>query len=687
MTVGIGQLYGQTQSTDPLPDERIQDLLETIATQLEDADFDFETFQENLLNFLDEPLDLNSASRADLGDLGLLNGAQIDALLDHRYQYGSLLSIYELQLVPGMDGRTIANIKPFVTLESNGRRKLKAGDYLFGGRHRVYTRYQTILEDQKGYTQPDSVRNYLGNRARLYMRYRYQQGNRLSYGFTAEKDPGEEFFGGTQPRGFDYYSAHLYFRDLGVVKDLALGDYQILLGQGLAWWSGFGFGKSAYVLDVRKNARTISPYTSVNENLFLRGAAATFRLGKEEGIGDHLSLTAWGSHKAIDANQVDSDTLFDGAGDAVTSFVEDGFHRTETELEKKDAAKESIGGISMTYTKRNWRVGIAASHLRYNVSLDQADRPDNRFNFEGDRLSNATAFYSANVRNLSFFGETALSDNGSMATLNGLQANLHPRVEMAAVYRYYDKAYQAMYANVFAEQSTVGNEQGIYLGLTYRVARKISLDAYVDLYRHPWLRFRADAPSRGRDFLAQVTWKPSRRTEFYVRAKHEVKQENAVNNETAIDFLVPVRRTNLRFNLSSNPSSVWRLRSRVELSWFDNSIEGLERGVLVYQDLQWSPRRIPLTLTARYALFDAESFDARIYAYESDVLYQFSIPFFNDRGSRYYILAKYKPARWINIYARFARTGFTNRETVGSDLEEIDAPHRSEFKGMLVFKF
>ncbi|MEZ4759397.1 MAG: hypothetical protein R2810_06365 [Flavobacteriales bacterium] len=60
----------------------------------------------------------------------------------------------------------------------------------------------------------DSLRRnsrlYLGPSYKLYTRYRFRYRQNISFGITAEKDEGEEFFTGAQPDGFDFYSAHLF---------------------------------------------------------------------------------------------------------------------------------------------------------------------------------------------------------------------------------------------------------------------------------------------------------------------------------------------------------------------------------------------------------------------------------------------------------------------------------------------
>ncbi|MBL0144814.1 MAG: hypothetical protein IPP48_02690 [Chitinophagaceae bacterium] len=58
-----------------------------------------------------------------------------------------------------------------------------------------------------------------------------------------EKDAGEQFFKGNQKQGFDFYSTHLFARNIGIVKALALGDFTVNMGQGLTQWQSLAFKK------------------------------------------------------------------------------------------------------------------------------------------------------------------------------------------------------------------------------------------------------------------------------------------------------------------------------------------------------------------------------------------------------------------------------------------------------------
>ncbi|MBK9628892.1 MAG: hypothetical protein IPO56_14685 [Flavobacteriales bacterium] len=218
----------------------------------------------------------------------------------------------------------------------------------------------------------DSLRQnnkvYLGSPFRLYTRYRFRYRQNISFGFVAEKDEGEQFFKGRNEQGFDYYSAHLFIRGIGRLKALALGDYQAQFGQGLTFWSGLAFSsKSSFSMNVKRNATGLTPYASVNENLYLRGGAATFSLTKK------LEVTGFVSSKRIDANVSTSSTNVDSLGNnlgnevLVSSFQEDGFHRTNRELDNKDALGEKVIGGHLRYAAsriQRWCYGGTCGILR-----------------------------------------------------------------------------------------------------------------------------------------------------------------------------------------------------------------------------------------------------------------------------------------------------------------------------------
>lgn len=668
----------------PPPEEAAQhqDIIEDMVESM-DEEFEYDTYLEQLENYRLRPLNLNEAGRMELEQLILLTDEQISALQEYKNRYGQLKSIYELKVVDHFDTETIFAIAPYVTVAPVEKISLRPVQMLTRGRSQLFLRYQQVLEQQKGYTMPDSTNpdatRYLGSPYRLYARYRYTYFDRLSIGLTAEKDPGEEFFRGSQPQGFDYYSAHFFLSDIGPLKSLAIGDYAVQFGQGLVAWSGFGYGKSTSVMDVRKSSYPLKPYTAVRESNFLRGAAASVK------AGDFL-ITTFGSRNRFDATVSRIDTL-DEEVQAISALQETGYHRTPTELKNKDAVTASIGGAHVLYRHRLFDIGVSAIHTRLSAPLDQRMEPYNRFRFFGKVLTNAGIHYTFLYRGFLFFGETAVSDNGGWATLNGLAYSLDSKTAISLVHRNYQQRYQTLYGNAFGESSGASNEKGIYLGVDLDLGNHIKLRGYMDFYEHPWLRFLIDAPSRGQEYFGQLTYRPQWGTEMYLRMKHELKEKNKSGNDAPIDFLVETRKTNARYHITKNISSRLVLKSRLELAFFRETGKAMEKGVLLYQDLSYRFERVPLRMAARFAVFDMDSYNTRIYAYENDVLYAFSVPAYFNRGSRFFLLLQYDFGYHLDAWLRIAQTFSPEEEVIGSGLEEIEGQRKTEIKAQIRLKF
>ena len=89
----------------------------------------------------------------------------------------------------------------------------------------------------------------------------------------------------------------------------------------------------------------------------------------------------------------------------------------------------------------------------------------------------------------------------------------------------------------------------------------------------------------------------------------------------------------------------------------------------------------------RLLYFETDSYNSRLYAYENDVLYGFSIPAFFDKGFRYYTNVNYDVSKKLSIWLRLARTTYLNRQTVGSGLDEIAGNSRTECRVQILWKF
>ena len=80
-----------------------------------------------------------------------------------------------------------------------------------------------------------------------------------------------------------------------------------------------------------------------------------------------------------------------------------------------------------------------------------------------------------------------------------------------------------------------------------------------------------------------------------------------------------------------------------------------EKGFLLYQDLIWK-WGFSTKLTARFALFDVSDYEARLYAYENDVLGFFSIPPYSGTGTRSYLILQFRALSFLDGWLRLAQT-------------------------------
>lgn len=665
---------------DPVPTDLLEDFLQNSGA--ESGDFDLNGQFDLLATFQKRPLNINRCDEADLRELGLLNDIQINNLLQYRKTAGPLLALYELQVIPGFDLALIRRIIPYLTTGGDlDDFQASLPEMIGDGRNEVQMRWARVLEKQAGYTNPESDQSYLGDPNQLFVRWRHTYYNRLSFGITAEKDRGEAFFKENNRQGFDFYSAHFFLNNYRKkLKALALGDFNASFGQGLILFSGFSTGKNASSTLVKRNARNLRPYASANEANYLRGAGVSYALT------DKLEATAFFSSRLRDGNVNGVDTLDEEVA-SFSSFIDAGFHRTVREIEDKNSVRQNISGLSLQYHTGAYRIGLNSVYHRFDRALTLNPRPYNRFYFQGQSLFNTSVDYSARWGNLNAFGETAWSDNGAIATMNGLLMTLDRKMDAALVYRRYPRNFQALGAAAFGETDGGRNEEGVYMGLEIRPRTGWTVNAYYDVWRHPWLRFQVDAPSRGTEWRLRLTYEKRRRMRAFIELRQENKEENAFGNETAYNVLAPTRLVQLRTYISNQVSKALELRTRADWGYWDAGVGAREFGFAVLQDVIVQPIGFPLSFNTRFALFDTDSYNVRFYYYENDLLNTFSIPPYYNRGSRVYLNLRYRPVSALTIEARFAQTFWSNQTQIGSAQELIDGPRRTQLSAQIKYVF
>jgi hypothetical protein len=636
------------QTDDPF----IGELLENFFRDNEQAsESDAQLFLENLEIYRSRPLDLNRATRADLLDLRLLNEIQVDNFITYRDKFGPLLNEYELQAVPDWD---LADIRRMLRFARVGTGLDTRNVQIFRG---FYEGSNEILFRWGQPVPPNYFGSVEGGPNSLALRYRHSFDNRLRFGFTAEKDPGEAFFKGSNRHGFDFYSAHIFAYNVNrTVRAVALGDYSARFGQGLLLQTGFSPGKSAETTSVMRGGRKINGYSAFGETFFYRGAAATIGLGK------NLEITALYSNRRRDGNVIMPDTVDMEFQEIIFSSLQtSGYHRSPAEIADEKALREQAAGFSATYLWKSGQISFNGLHLLYDKPWNPSSSTYNQFAFRGKTLTGFSLDYNWRWRNFLLFGETARSDNGAVAALNGLLLAPDRHVTLTALHRSFAKDYQSVYALPFAETANAANEQGFYLGADIRYTRRWQINVYADVWRHPWLRFGASGPSQGREFLARVLWTKSRIFSAYALWQSEVKERDS--DVEGVFGLLENRRDRLRLHAVYRTHPSVELRSRIEWTTFHVQNIARTRGFVAYQEAVVRAMGFPVWGTARYAVFDTDNFDTRVFAFENDLFSAISIPAFSGRGTRFYLNLHWQATKWLRLEGRFEQTDQTRAVT------------------------
>lgn len=255
--------------------------------------------------------------------------------------------------------------------------------------------------------------------------------------------------------------------------------------------------------------------------------------------------------------------------------------------------------------------------------------------FKGDRLKvKGNGAMGANVRynwgKVDVWGEVAAShtEQWGWGTIMGVRVNPISDLNLLAIYRYYSPEYDNIYANALSSKTRVYNEHGGYLGVEYNRLRNWQLSVFGDVWKEGY-ETMAQA-----DFLSQKDYK------MHMRLR--AKRKNEIDTYSA--------RWNGVWELGE-----WKLKTQVDA----NMVYAKEKwsyGFSVFQDVEYRFVKVPIVLQFRAQAFDAREWNNRVYMYENDVLYAYSIPFVYGLGGRFWLNARYKINDTFAVYLRISET-------------------------------
>ncbi|MDR0895427.1 MAG: helix-hairpin-helix domain-containing protein [Prevotellaceae bacterium] len=641
-----------------------EDAIEQLSMDDEEEEHHWEEELEALSRRLQEPVNLNVATRKTLEQFPFLNDLQIENILAYIYLHGQMQTLYELSLVAEMDKRTIDLLLPFVcVLPVAERQQFPSWRTLSKyGKHEVLTRLDIPLYRREGYRT-----KYMGIPLYHSLKYGFHYGDYLQAGFTAEKDAGEPFFALHNRKGYDYYSIHLLLHHLGRLQTLAAGDYRLSFGQGLVVGSTFRTGKTYSLATADLRSSGIRKHSSTDEYNFFRGAAATVN------IVSALQVSLFYSHRQMDG------VLEDGV---ITSIYKTGLYRSETEAAKRNTFVRQTMGGNLQYEQGNLHIGATAIYYFFNYNYEP-NRPEYaRYNLHGNFFYNAGVDYRYRLNRFVLTGEVAMGKQG-FAALNKLSYTPSRDYRLLLIHRYYAHNYWAMFARSFGEGSTPQNENGWYVAAEASPLARWQFFASLDLFSFPWWRYRISKPSQGIDGMFRTQYTP--RQDIVMQLSYRYKRKERDVTGSGGKEILPNYQHQLRYRLTWSPQR-WQLRTTVDYNHFYSRGTSAAQGVQCTESASYT-FAFPLKLSVQGTWFCTDDYDSRVYASERGLLYTFYTPSYYGRGFRFSGVASCELNKQWMLLVKLGETLYQDRDAIGSGNDLIHGNKKADVQLQLRAKF
>lgn len=581
-------------------------ILDIYRTATEMGEVDYEQLQTDLYSLHESPINLNATTEEELSQLPFLSPQQIDELLAYADKH-PFASLYELRLIHSLADYDIRNLLPFVRIGSAEKEKMYTREVFHYAQHELLTRVDARnIESFEG-TDP------------MYgqLRYRFDYKRRVVFGLQLRRPAGSK-------ASELQYNAYVQLKDIGPMHTIVAGSFQASFGQGLVLAPIFRTGKSSYVQSVGMANNGLRYYSSADGE-GLQGAGGTYR---------HI----FNPHTRLDVSALYS-------------------------IKKaNDSTLHHLVGANMTLRHRKVEVQLTAIENIWSDSIHPyRNSAYNQHYFRGTRQAVMGASVRYNHGWFDLFGEVATAQNRERWGFGGIiGSRFYPTegVALTALYRYYSPYFDNALGYAFSESSRIGDENGGYIGFEVSRWKGIRWSGYADFFSFSGPKYGIPQyPTLGYDAMTEIR--------FNIPTLHITPSTLHITPSTSnITLRLRAREKGDLATYSTRiqydwQQGAWSLRTTGEANLTSSY------GYTVYQDIAYDfaqsglsvrGKALPLSLRLRVQWFDARKWDNRIYTYEHDVLYAFSIPAVYGLGGRAYVCLRWQAMENLTVYLRVSET-------------------------------
>jgi hypothetical protein len=453
---------------------------------------------------------------------------------------------------------------------------------------------------------------------------------------------------------------------------IILGNYRVQFGHGLIMDSPYALQKSIF---------TLAPLRI--KNLGGRHFLSSSESGGFSGIFAEYEFHPYFTANAFYANTL-RDGNFDGTKQYITGIYYSGYHRTDSEFEKKDLIREITWGVNIQSEFSNrFGVGFCAARVNYHPSilynyLTQSENAlrRNYFQFSGEQINLYSLFLNTHLASIAFSSEIGTNQFNSFSHSHKI---LFPTTNGGVGFKwwYISKQFQSPFGHSFATASNFPQaKQGFYIGVQHRLISTIEFASYWTTEKDLWRTYFNPMPTASKDFLLNFDFTIADKTNLIFR--YQFSNNNFYDSDFPIAF--SEYRRKLRLDLIKHITKNIRVRSRVEKVFINYSdYLSKQQGINIYQDISWQVSPL-LNITTRFSSFVTDDYNSRIYEFENDLPGTFSNFALSGKGTKWYLLLRINILENLRFWIKYRTIYYDGVKTIGSGNLQSEDNTRQDFR-------
>ncbi|HES59582.1 MAG TPA: helix-hairpin-helix domain-containing protein, partial [Caldithrix sp.] len=612
--------------------------------------------ESNLAEILEElaenPVNINTNNRDELLRIPLISSSQADSILNYKMQIGAYTSKRQIRSVIGSELYSL--IKDFISIKSISKKSLS---YI----HKSYYGIEPV-EQIKNNT-------YKGNAFYDYNKIRYVWSDDVRFGLVTQKDIGEVNY-------LDYASGYAEYNSKRV-KGIA-GSYYMHFGDGLLFSNAYGQQKSSLAtLPFRTGSDGGYATLSSSENTGLFGIFLQFK-------------QIYGSDIYLFYSKADRDAQFSQNKAYTIGIDYDGYHRSHSEIEKKNVIDESLIGIAFAYPFYNTiHFGVSYSQVNYNpafkvsaISVGENTYRRQRYKFSGNQINQYSLFYSLNLNSIQLKGEFAGSQEGSPSVTHALFIN-GDKINFGIKYWYISKNFRSPFGRVFDNSTPFPQaEEGFYFGLTLNPFDRLSINGFKIIKKDLWRTYFDKMPKLNDESFIELNYQPEN---VSILARVRIRDnEYFVNPENENSVLRNIRTQNIyRLQLDYKPVKQLLFRTRCE---YTNIRSAAEKGSYIFEDIHYFLHSY-ISLRSRILFYHSDSYNSRLYEYESDLPGSYANYAVYGEGRIFYIILKCDLFTNTSIWLKYRYNYIIKKDLTPTIIRYNDNELQRSIRLQLKFQF